>query len=46
MAWEQAASKETFKQQYQAFINDNFYNLNTAIGAERLTWAGFNLDNT
>ena len=45
MAWEQAASKETFKQQYQAFINDNFYNLNTAIGAERLTRAGFNLDN-
>ena len=46
MAWDQVASKETFKQQYQAFINDNFYNLNTAIGAERLTRAGFNLNNT
>ena len=45
MAWDQAASKETFKQQYQAFINDIFYNLNTAIGADRLSRAGFNLDN-
>ena len=45
MAWVQAASKETFKQQYQAFINDNFYDLNTAKGAESLTKAGFNLDN-
>ena len=45
MAWDQAASKETFKQQYQAFINDNFYSLNTAIGADRLARSGFNLDN-
>ena len=45
MAWDQAASKETFKQQYQAFINDNFYNLNTALGADRLARAGFNLNN-
>ena len=46
MAWVQKASKETFSEQYQAFIQDIFWHLDTAVGAERLTRAGFNLDNT
>ena len=46
MAWVQKASKETFSEQYQAFIQDIFWHLNTAVGAERLTTLGFNLDNT
>ena len=46
MAWEQPATKETYKKQYQAFIKDTFYHLDTAIGADRIIRAGYNLDNT
>ena len=46
MAWDKKASKETFEKQFQAFVQDTFWHLDTSVGAERLTRAGFNLDNT
>ena len=38
------ASKETFAQQYQAFIKDIFFHLDTSIFSKRFTDNGFSLD--
>ena len=44
MAWSQPASKQTFANQYQAFVKDIFFRLDTSISSKRLTDDGFNLD--
>ena len=42
--WNQPASKDTFAQQYQAFIKDAFFSIDTSVSSKRLADDGFNLD--
>ena len=44
VTWNQPASKDTFAQQYQAFIKDAFFYLDTSISSKRLADDGFSLD--
>ena len=44
MAWNKLANKETFANQYQAFIKDIFFHLDTSISSKHLTDNGFDLD--
>ena len=46
MAWVDKASGATFDAQYNDYIKDIFWHLNTASGSERLIKDSYNLDNT
>ena len=44
MAWNKTASKETSAAQYQAFVQDIFFHLDSSVSSKLWIKKGFNLD--